>query len=63
MSSRLKFKHFLCEFETMFMGEEESVVDFAGKLSKVTTQLRSLREKIDDGVLVSKLLRAAPHKV
>ena len=29
-----------CEFETMFMGEEEPVVDFAGKLSKVSTQLR-----------------------
>ena len=36
--------------------------DFAGKLSKVATQLRSLREKIDDGVLVAKLLRAAPRK-
>ena len=37
------------EFETMFMGEEELVVDFDGKLSKVATQLRSLEEKIDDG--------------
>ena len=46
----------------MFMGEEESVADFAGKLSMVATQLRSLGEKIDDGVLVSKLLRAAPTK-
>ena len=50
------------EFETMFMGEEESVADFAGKLSKVATQLRSLGEKIDDGVLAAKLLRAAPAK-
>ena len=39
------------EFETMFMGEEESVANFAGKFS---TQLRSLGEKIDDGVLVAK---------
>ena len=31
-----------CEFETMFMGEEESVANFAGKLSKVATQIRSL---------------------
>ena len=50
------------EFETMFMGEEESVADFAGKLSKVATQLRSLGGKIDDGVLAAKLLRAAPAK-
>ena len=50
------------EFETMFMGEEESVSDFAGKLSKVATQLRSLMEKIDDGVLVAKLLRATHGK-
>ena len=49
----------LREFETMFMGEEESVANFAGKLSKVVTQLRSLGEKIDNGVLVAKLLRAA----
>ena len=48
------------EFETMLMGEEESVADFVGKLSKVVTQLRSLGEKIDDGVLAAKLLRAAP---
>ena len=46
----------------MFMGEEESVADFAEKLSKVVTQLRSLGEKINDGALVSKLLRAAPIK-
>ena len=46
----------------MFMGEEESVVDFVGKLSKVATQLKSLGEKINDGVLVAKLLRAAPAK-
>ena len=51
-----------CEVETIFMGEEESVADFAGKLSKVATQLRSLGEKIDDGVLVAKLLRSAPAK-
>ena len=50
------------EFETMFMGEEESVANFVGKLSKVATQLRSLGEKIEDGVLVAKLLRAASKK-
>ena len=32
----------------MFTGEEESVAEFYGKLSKVATQLRSLGEKIDD---------------
>ena len=46
----------------MFMGEEELVVDFVRKLSKVATQLRSLEGKIDDGVLVSKLLREAHTK-
>ena len=50
------------EFENMFVGEEEYVVDFVGKISQVATQLRSLGEKIDDGVLVAKLLRAAPEK-
>ena len=46
----------------MLMGEEESVVDFVGNLSKVATHIRSLEEKIDDGVLVAKLLTAAPTK-
>ena len=50
------------EFETIFVVEEESMAEFVGKLSKVSSQLRSLGEKIDDGVLVSKLLRAAPEK-
>ena len=50
------------EFETMFMVEEESVVDFARKISKVNTQLRSLGEKINGGVLGAKLLGAAPAK-
>ena len=40
----------------MFMGTEELVVNFAGKLSKVATLLRSLREKIDARVLFTKLL-------
>ena len=31
------------------------MINFVGKLSKVATQLRSLEEKIDDGVLVAKL--------
>ena len=38
------------------------MVNFARKLYKVDTQLRSLGEKIDDGVLVPKLLRAALEK-
>ena len=50
------------EFETIFMVEEESMTNFVGKLSKVATQLRSLGEKIDDGFLAAKLLRATPAK-
>ncbi|XP_078437386.1 uncharacterized protein LOC144707943 [Wolffia australiana] len=50
------------EYETSFMGEEESVVDFAGKLSKIATQLRSLGENIDEAEVISKLLRSAPAK-
>ena len=43
----------------MFIGEEESVVDFIGKLSKVADQQINLEEKIKDRVLVAKLLRVA----
>ena len=32
------------------MGEEELMIDFPRNISKVITQLRSLKEKIDDEV-------------
>ncbi|XP_078440486.1 uncharacterized protein LOC144710554 [Wolffia australiana] len=51
------------EFEMLVMGDEESVTDFSGKLLGIVTQMRNLGEQVDEGVIVSKLLRAAPEKL
>ena len=50
------------EFEMLTMWEEESVTDFAAKLTRLVTHMRSLGEKIVEGIIASKLLRATPTK-
>ena len=50
------------EFEMLTMQEEESVADFAAKLTRLVVHMRSLGEKIAEGIIVSKLLRATPAK-
>ncbi|XP_078435019.1 uncharacterized protein LOC144706015 [Wolffia australiana] len=44
------------------MGEDELASDFAGKLSKVFTQLRTMGEKLEERDVVAKLLRATLAK-
>ncbi|CAA7409800.1 unnamed protein product [Spirodela intermedia] len=36
--------------------------DFSGKLSRVVTQIRNLKEKIEESIVVAKLLREIPAK-
>ncbi|XP_078444223.1 uncharacterized protein LOC144713503 [Wolffia australiana] len=50
------------EFELLIMGEDELVCGFARKLSKVVTQLRTMGEKLEEGDVVAKLLRATLAK-
>ena len=50
------------EFEMLMMREEESVANFAAKLTRLVAHMRSLGEKIAEGIIVSKLLRATPAK-
>ena len=50
------------EFEMLTMREEESVANFAAKLTMLVAHMRSLGEKIAEGVIVSKLLHATPTK-
>ena len=50
------------EFEMLMMREEESIADFATKLTRLVAHIRSLGEKIAEGIIVSKLLRATPEK-
>ena len=44
------------------MGEDEVVVDFAAKLTKVINDIRSIGESLIEGEVIQKLLRVAPEK-
>ena len=59
---KVKIRTLKHEFEMLTMREEESVAYFAAKLTKLVAHMRSLGEKIDEGTIVSKLLRATPAK-
>ena len=50
------------EFEILMMQEEDFVANFAAKLTRLVANMRSLGEKIAEGIIVSKLLRATPAK-
>ena len=50
------------EFEMLTMREEDSVADFAAKLTRLVAHMWSLGEKIAEGIIVSKLLCATPAK-
>ncbi|KAI0515513.1 hypothetical protein KFK09_008178 [Dendrobium nobile] len=51
------------EFEALRMRDGDAVEDFAGKLSRIVYQRRSLGEKIEESEVVEKLLRAVPGKL
>ena len=50
------------EFEILTMWEEEFVTDFSAKLTRLVAHMRSLGEKIVEGIIVCKLLRVTPEK-
>ena len=50
------------EFEMFTMREEEFVADFVVKLTRLVAHMQSLGEKIVEGIIVSKLLRATLAK-
>ena len=53
---KVKIEMLKREFEMLMMREEESVVDFAAKLTRLVAHMRSLGEKIAEGMIVSKQL-------
>ncbi|CAA7401462.1 unnamed protein product [Spirodela intermedia] len=50
------------EFEMLQIGDDETVTDFAGKLSRVVAQIKNLGEKLEEGAVVAKLLQATPRR-
>ncbi|XP_078435013.1 uncharacterized protein LOC144706003 [Wolffia australiana] len=50
------------QFETLMISDDETVSDFAGKLSEIVTEMGSLGEFTKEKVVVAKFLRATPAK-
>ena len=59
---KVKIQTLKREFEMLTMREEDSVADFAAKLTRLVAHMWSLGEKIAEGIIVSKLLCATPAK-
>ncbi|XP_024186784.1 uncharacterized protein LOC112191630 [Rosa chinensis] len=57
-----KLQGLIYEFETMAMGDDETVDDFHGRILKITSQCRSLGAPFDEDKVVKKILRALPEK-
>ena len=51
-----------CEFEALYMRENEQLDDFYLKLNSLVTNIRVLGEKVEEVYVVKKLLRAVPSK-
>ncbi|GJX64161.1 putative RNA-directed DNA polymerase [Tanacetum coccineum] len=50
------------EFETLNMKDTEIIDDFAMKVNNIVSNIRALREKVEEAYVVKKLLRAVPSK-
>ncbi|KAK3032215.1 hypothetical protein RJ639_036145 [Escallonia herrerae] len=50
------------DFETLFMKSVESVQDFFSRVSGIVSQMKSYGEKLDDEIVVAKVLRSLTTK-
>ncbi|XP_062003427.1 uncharacterized protein LOC133720952 [Rosa rugosa] len=57
-----KLQALIFEFETMTMGDDETIDDFHGRILKIFGQCRSLGAHFDEDKIVKKILRALPEK-
>ncbi|XP_061993997.1 uncharacterized protein LOC133711945 [Rosa rugosa] len=57
-----KLQALIFEFETMTMGDDETIDDFHGRILKISGQYRSLGAPFDEDKIVKKILRALPEK-
>ncbi|XP_024155806.1 uncharacterized protein LOC112163777 [Rosa chinensis] len=57
-----KLQALIFEFETMTMGDDETIDDFHGRILKISGQCRSLGAPFDEDKIVKKNLRALPEK-
>ena len=50
------------QFEQMAMGDDEPVVDFAAKLTKIANDIRVTGEDLSEKEVIQKFLRVTPEK-
>ncbi|KAK3034952.1 hypothetical protein RJ639_032352 [Escallonia herrerae] len=50
------------DFETLFMKSDESVQDFLSRVSDIVSQMKSYGEKLEDEIVVAKVLRSLTTK-
>lgn len=59
---KFKIQSLKKDFEILYMGEDELVIDYVDKFSRIVTQKRNLGEKIFECDVVSKLLHLVSSK-
>lgn len=50
------------EFEHIYMGDSETIIEFALKLTTMVNEMRALGTKVEESAIVEKLLRSVPDK-
>lgn len=59
---KAKLQSLTRELELLIMKDDESAVDFAGKLSRIVNQKRGLGKNLEEESVVAKPLRSVPAK-
>ena len=59
---KARFQSLKKDYETLFMEDNEMILDYFGKLSLIVVEIRGLGEKIADSEVATKLLRSVAKK-
>ena len=59
---KARFQSLKRDYETLFMEDNEMILDYFGKLSRIVVEMRGLGEKIADSEVAAKLLRSVAGK-
>ena len=59
---KARFQSLKRDYETLFMEDNEMILDYFGKISRIVVEMRGLGEKIADSEVAEKLLRSVAGK-
>ena len=59
---KARFQSLKRDYETLFMEDNEMILDYFGKLSLIVVEMRGLGEKIADSEVATELLRSVARK-